>query len=88
MTIVTQPDARAVIVTEDGKATPELQNFLDDLTLTSGVKQLESFTVANLPNAAPSGRILFVSDETGGAVPAFSDGNNWLRVTDRAIVSS
>ncbi len=88
MTIVTQPDGRAVLVDKDGRATPELQNFLDDLSLASGVKQLEPFTVAALPNAAPSGRIVFVSDDIGGAVLAFSDGENWLRSTDRAIVSS
>jgi hypothetical protein len=31
--------------------------------------------------------MIFVPDETGGAVPAFSDGANWRRVTDRNIVS-
>jgi hypothetical protein len=31
--------------------------------------------------------MIYVSDETGGAVMAFSDGTNWRRVTDRQIVS-
>jgi hypothetical protein len=31
--------------------------------------------------------MIYVSDETGGAVLAFSDGTNWRRVTDRNIVS-
>jgi hypothetical protein len=31
--------------------------------------------------------MIYVSDETGGAVMAFSDGSNWRRITDRAIVS-
>ena len=43
--------------------------------------------VAALPSAAVPGEIIFVNDETGGAVLAFSDGTNWRRVTDRAIVS-
>jgi len=48
---------------------------------------LPSFTVSTLPSANPAGQMLFVTDETGGSIPAFSDGTNWRRVTDRAIVS-
>lgn len=49
---------------------------------------LDSYTVAALPDATTqTGAMIFVSDETGGAVPAFSDGTNWRRVTDRAVVS-
>jgi hypothetical protein len=49
--------------------------------------QLPSYTVAGVPSASPAAQMIYVSDETGGAVPAFSDGTNWRRVTDRAIVS-
>lgn len=35
----------------------------------------------------PFSSMIFVNDEAGGAVLAFSDGTNWRRVTDRAIVS-
>lgn len=65
-------------------------------TAQSSAKLIPSFTVANLPQAAEwqSGnakygytRMIYVSNEAGGAVPAFSDGTNWRRVTDRAIVS-
>ncbi len=31
--------------------------------------------------------IIFVSDDVGGAVLAFSDGTSWRRVTDRAVIS-
>ena len=49
---------------------------------------LESYTVATVPDAALwEGAIIYVSDETGGATLAFSDGTNWLRVQDRATVS-
>ena len=57
---------------------------------------LQGYTVAGLPSAADwadttSGNefssLVFVSDETGGATLAFSDGTNWLRVQDRVIVS-
>jgi len=47
----------------------------------------KSYTVATLPSAATATGLIYVSDESGGAVPAFSDGANWRRVTDRAVVS-
>ena len=55
-------------------------------TFTSPVG-LASFTVGTLPSAAVAARTIYVSDETGGAVLAFSDGTDWRRSTDRAIVS-
>lgn len=46
------------------------------------------FAVAQLPPAAAwEGATIYVTDEAGGKVLAFSDGTNWRRVTDRAIVS-
>lgn len=48
---------------------------------------LRSYTVAGVPSAATAGVMIYVSNESGGAVPAFSDGTNWRRVTDRAIIS-
>ena len=49
---------------------------------------LPSHTVAALPSASTYvNTMIYVSDETGGAIPAFSDGTNWRRVTDRAVVS-
>lgn len=48
---------------------------------------LHTYTVLTLPTAAGPKRMIYVSDESGGAVPAFNDGANWRRVTDRAIVS-
>lgn len=50
--------------------------------------RLASYTVATLPTASLyTGALIHVSDETGGAVTAFSDGTNWRRVQDRAVVS-
>lgn len=48
-----------------------------------------SFTVAGVPSASTSGAgaMIFVSNESGGSVIAFSDGTNWRRVTDRAIIT-
>ncbi|MEX0344947.1 MAG: DUF2793 domain-containing protein [Rhizobiaceae bacterium] len=53
-----------------------------------GPVRVKSYTVAGVPSASDSGAgsIIFVSDETGGAVLAFSDGTNWRRVTDRVVI--
>jgi hypothetical protein len=48
---------------------------------------LPSFTTTTLPSASVVGAMIYVTNESGGAVPAFADGTNWRRVTDRAIVS-
>jgi len=50
---------------------------------------LPSYTVAELGNVStsPAGQFVFCTDETGGAIPAYSDGSNWRRVSDRAIVT-
>lgn len=74
------------------KTSPDGSAFNTGLTLVtgaSGVPRLPSFTVAGLPSAsaAGAGALAFVSNETGGAVLAFSDGTNWRRVTDRAIAA-
>ena len=55
----------------------------------SNPPKLPSYTVAGVPSASTygAGSMIYVSDESGGAVPAFSDGSNWRRVTDRAVVS-
>ena len=50
-------------------------------------KAHDSFRVASLPNPSIPGQMIYVSNESGGATMAFSDGSNWRRITDRAIVS-
>lgn len=50
--------------------------------------QLPSHTVAGVPSAASNPRVvIWVSNESGGPVPAVSDGTNWRRLTDMAIIS-
>lgn len=93
--IVSKPDHGNTLV-EEGKATEPFQLYLDDieekfnssLLGVSGV-ELPVYTVSTLPDVpdATKAFLIFVSDESGGAVPAFSDGTNWRRVTDRAVVS-
>lgn len=46
-----------------------------------------SYTVGTLPSVITTG-IIHVSDDGGGSTLAFSDGTNWRRVSDRAILST
>lgn len=49
--------------------------------------RLHSYTKTTLPSASVPGSFIYVSNESGGQIPAFSDGTNWRRVSDRAVVS-
>jgi hypothetical protein len=50
--------------------------------------RLPSFVKTELPDAATFiNCLIYVSDETGGATVAFSDGTDWRRVQDRAVVA-
>lgn len=55
----------------------------------NGPVRVASYSVVTLPSASTSGAgsIVFVSNEAGGPVLAFSDGTVWRRVTDRAAVA-
>lgn len=59
-------------------------------TLDNGVMGVQEFTVASLPSVASIDScfgVIIVSDETGGRTLATSDGTNWRRVSNGAIVS-
>jgi len=58
--------------------------YLNDIYGPTG----DSFTVATVPSATQPGQMIYVTDETGGATMAFSDGSNWRRIQDRAIIST
>ena len=54
---------------------------------------IRGYTVADAPDAAEwsdgidYSALVYISDETGGATLAFSDGTDWRRVQDRTIIS-
>lgn len=48
---------------------------------------LKQYSVAGLPSASASGRLIYVFDETGGPTVAYADGGNWRRIYDNAVVS-
>lgn len=64
-------------------------NGLYDIVEGNGAPHVvPTYTVGTLPSAVTYARgIIYVSDETGGATLAFSDGTDWRRVQDRAVVS-
>lgn len=71
-----------IVATADGQSLRRVGGVLG-----FGNASTVSYTVATLPSAATAGQMIYVSDESGGAVIAFSDGTNWRRMTDRNIIS-
>lgn len=47
----------------------------------------DSYTVEKLPDPAQPGQMIYVTNEIGGPTMAFSDGSNWRRIQDRAVIS-
>lgn len=64
-------------------------DFQSGQIITTSSVKVGSYTVATVPSASGdgAGSHIFVTDETGGATGAYSDGTNWRRYSDRAIVS-
>jgi Protein of unknown function (DUF2793) len=73
------------------KVSPDGTTWREALVLVAatGTPRLPTVLKAALPPPATAGggALLYVPDESGGAVLAFSDGAAWRRVTDRATVS-
>lgn len=85
--IVSKPDWGSQLILSDGTPAQVFQTFFDDVERFLNSGQLVPLTIANLPLASNAGLMVFVTDESGGPVPAYSDGTNWRRVSDGAIVS-
>lgn len=59
-----------------------------DEIINDAPMKLVNKTVTELGTLVSSvGAMVFCTDESGGAIPAFYDGTNWRRVSDRSIVS-
>lgn len=78
----------ASISLSGGELVPIVQSGVTVKAAINTLVILTSYTVATLPAPSTPGRLAYVTDNVGGAVPAFDDGVNWRRVTDRAICSS
>jgi len=65
----------------------QVETALSGIVADINASPVRAYTVDTLPSPAETKRIIYVIDETGGAVLAFNDGTDWRRVTDRAVVS-
>ena len=67
------------------------QPLVDAIRILEEQPRLPSFTVAQANAIADAaledGMQIFVTDESGGAVPAFFHNGTWRRVTDRTAIS-
>lgn len=60
----------------------------DGTEAMTGPMVLKTYVKAALPVAATyTNGLIVVSDDVGGLTPAFSDGTNWRRVADRAVIA-
>lgn len=93
MTIKLPPNLN--VANDDGRASFDFETIFQRLVAAvnavsfNGFPRAQSFPKADLPSAATAsaGALVYVTDEAGGPVIAFSDGTSWRRVTDRAVVS-
>ncbi len=75
-------------VIEGDKFVPQIQSLLESIELAINSGKQGEFTVATVPDATKCrGCLIMVSDETGGYTSAFSDGTNWRRSQDRAVIA-
>ncbi len=85
--MITEQTDHGEVIIRDNRATRRFQSFLDALTEQANLNGY-IFTVSTVPDATENeGRMIYVQDETGGATMAFSDGSDWRRVQDRAVIS-
>jgi hypothetical protein len=65
----------------------QVERLMNGIVADINASPVRAYTVDTLPSPTETKRIIYVIDETGGAVLAFNDGTDWRRVTDRAVVS-
>jgi hypothetical protein len=71
----------------DGAAAPALSIDRNRRAHLNAPLVVRGYFVAGLPDPSIDGQLIYVLDEVGGRTMAFSDGTNWRRVADNAIVS-
>lgn len=65
-----------------------INGLIDEQTAPMKPVGLKSYVKTALPAASLyTGAMIFVTNDVGGSTPAFSDGTNWRRVADRAVIS-
>jgi hypothetical protein len=87
MTSLLQEPIGAAIEPMTGQTLVGFKTWITRITAFINRPTLPSYTVAKMPTDGRAGQMIYVTDAAGGAVPAFSDGTAWRRVTDRAVVT-
>jgi len=91
MTMLSSPPDDELALDQGGRLTRAWLRWVSRVTrILRGGEPLRvaSYKVATLPPAAAWSRcVVVVTDETGGETLAVSDGTDWRRVTDLAVVA-
>lgn len=76
------------IVLADGRGHERLTIDRNGNAAFRGPPVLPPHTITSLPDTArtPAGAMIWVSNATGGGVPAYCDGTDWRRSTDATII--
>lgn len=82
----TVTDVRFNVAVGNGSSYDDIFTVDENRGIVNLPFNLQEYTVATLPSGV-SGDCIMVTDEVGGYTPAFYDGVNWRRTSDRAIVS-
>ncbi len=91
--ITSNPNRSDALVRKDGTPTKQMIDWNDDLELKINEiinerNRLDEFEKADLPSASENQTLqIYVTDDTGGGTPAYSDGTNWRRYKDGDIIS-
>ena len=101
--IVSKPNEGSDIAKQQGDkfvAHPQYQHFFDEVQEGLNFPTLAAYTVENLtitvspallpvlPASANQDVMVVVTDEVDGRVPAISDGTEWRRFKDQAIITT
>lgn len=85
-TATTSPN---VVLTEGADAVTDVVSVGILGTLRAQDDALLQYTVAGLPSASTNlAKIRYCTNMAGGAGPVFSNGTNWLRVSDNTLVTT
>lgn len=78
----------AVIISDKWQAYIDTLDYSINLFLGDSLA-LEQYTVATVPTASDNLLgVIGITDEVGGPTPAWSDGTDWLRYKDGAIITT
>lgn len=85
-TVIPPPPSSSSLV--DTFGVPVAEGVVEEGIIPADIPPNVTVAQANALSGLSPGQQVFVTNEVGGSVPAFWDGSNWRRVTDRGIIST